>query len=99
MAKIPVDTFTNYIIYIFLIFEIIGTAWMCGYNDHYLLRLWYTFTMITLFVTRICSFYRKDYMMYLLEMCYVVNIVSIFFVYFDFGIKYIYPFLHGPLIA
>ena len=99
MAKISVNTFSNYVIYVFLIFEIIGTAWICGHDDHNLLKLWYVFTMFTLFCTRICSFYRKDYMLYLLEMCYVVNIVSMFSVYFNVGIEYVYPFLHGPLIA
>ena len=99
MAKISIDTFTNYVIYVFLICEIIGTAWICGHNDHELLKTWYIFTTITLFGTRVCSFYRKDYMLYLLEMCYVVNLVSIISMYFNVGMKYVYPFLHGPLIA
>ena len=80
-------------------FEIIGTAWICGSNDHLLLRNWYMFTMVSLFATRLYSFYRKNYLLYLLEMCYLINIVSMISVYFNVGLEYVYPFLHGPLIA
>lgn len=99
MTKVPTNTFQNYIIYLFLMFEIVGTAWICGSNDHALLRTWFTFTMITLFVTRLYSFYKKGYLLYLWEMCYFVNLVSIPMIYNDIGMNYIYPFLHGPLIA
>lgn len=99
MAKIPVDTFKNYVIYLFLMCEIIGTAWICGSNDHKLLRNWYMFTMLTLFGTRLYSFYRKNYILYLLEMCYMINLASMFSIFFNVGVEYLYPFLHGPLIA
>lgn len=99
MTKVPTDTFKNYVIYLFLMFEMLGTAWLCGSNNHTYLRYWYVFTMATLFITRIYSFYRKNYLLYLYELCYAVNIVSMFSVYLNIGIEYVYPFLHGPLIA
>lgn len=99
MGKIQVDTFKNYVIYVFVMFEIIGTAWICGSNNHNLLKKWYIFTMVTLFGTRLYSFYRKNYLLYLFEMCYIVNLASMFSVFFDVGLEYVYPFLHGPLIG
>ena len=99
MAPVKTDTFQNYVIYIFILFEIITSAWLLGSNDHELMKYWYAFVQLSLFGTRIYSFYRKDYLLYLFEMCYIVNIISIFIVPTNYCLKYIYPFFHGPLMA
>ena len=98
MGKVPTDTFKNYVIYLYLMFEIMMTVWLCGYNDQKLLKYWFVFTLSTMLITRIYSFYRKGYLLFMLEFCYAVNIASMFLIFFDFGLVWIYPFLHGPLM-
>ncbi len=97
MAKVKLDSFTNYLIFLFLMFSGFVTAFICGSNNHQNLIRWYTFCFPLLMVLRVVSFYIKNYLLYMLELCYFVNFVSIFAVYFNVGMKYIYPYLHGPL--
>lgn len=97
MAEIETKTFKHTIMYILTFLLTMMSVWILAFDNHNIIKWWYSLLLSFLFVTRIYSFYRKDYLLYLLELCYVVNFVSIFYIPLGFDIKYIYPFMHGPL--
>lgn len=99
MTHIETNLFDHYLSYLFIMFCSITTAWLLGNNDHVLIRYWYPIIMGLLIGTRIVNFYKRKYQLYLLEMCYVVNLVSIIIIPLEYDIRYIYPFLHGPLMT
>jgi hypothetical protein len=100
MAPVRTDTVGHYVMYVTGICSLLGSVWVLASDFHPLIKCWYSGLLSFLFATRLYSFYKKNYLWYLLEMCYIVNIVSIFTVQFDnFGytMKLLYPFIHGPL--
>ena len=88
----------EYFSYIFSLGILVFTGWMLGYNDHSLLKYWYSFIMSLLLVFRIGDFKQKKYHHFFSEMCYFVNILAIYFLLMEFDLKPIYPYLHGPLL-
>lgn len=94
---VETKTFKHTIMYILIFLLTMVSVWILATDNHMIIRWWYSILLSFLFVTRIYSFYRKEYLLYLLELCYVVNFVSIFTVPFNIGMEYLYPFMHGPL--
>lgn len=92
-------SFQEYISYILLIVLYTATVWLLGNNNHQYLKLWFAGVMTGLLLLRIPDFIKRKYYHFFLEMCYFVNLATIFMLLFDIDIKYIYPFLHGPLLV
>lgn len=95
--EVQTKSFNHTIMYVLTFILTMGSVWVLAADNHTLIRWWYAFLLSFLFATRIYSFYRKEYLFYLLELCYVVNFVSIITVPANYGMKYLYPFMHGPL--
>ena len=93
-----VYTQVEYFSYMFSICALVATGWMLGYNDHQMLKYWYSFIMAILLIIRISDFKKKKYHHFFSEMCYFVNILAMYFFLADYDIKPIYPYLHGPLL-
>jgi hypothetical protein len=90
--------FQNYVSIPLVITLLCITSWIFGYGDLNLIRYWYVFSLGFLIGIRAIEFVEIKYYHFLTEMCYYINIVSIIVVLFDFDIKLIYPFTHGPLL-
>lgn len=99
MAPVKTDTFQHYAIYLFNMIAMLGTSWVLATNDHQLIKWWSVAFFVILCGTRFYSFYRKDYLFFLLEMCYTANLASIICIATECDLKLIYPFMHGPLMA
>lgn len=91
-------TMNQYFTYNMLIILIIATAWILGKNDHDTIKWWFVLIMPLLLIVRIPDFVKKQYHHFLVEMCYYVNVVSVGFILFGFDIRYVFSFLHGPLM-
>ena len=96
---IRTDNIKNYVSYLYIMFTIIITTWFLAHDNHKKIKLWYSITLFLLLLFRCISYYRKEYLLHMLEMCYFINLVSIFYVQSNYDIRYIYPFMHGPLMV
>lgn len=85
--------------YNMLLVLIVATGWILGKNDHDIIKYWFVTVMPMLLIMRIPDFLKRGYHHFLVEMCYYVNVMSVFFILFNFDIRYIFPFLHGPLMV
>lgn len=90
--------FQNYVSIPFVITLLCITSWVFGTGDIQLIRLWYVFSLACLLIIRGMEFVEIKYYHFLTEMCYFINVVSMWVVLFDYDIKLIYPFTHGPLL-
>lgn len=90
--------FQNYISIPFVITLLCVTSWVFGTGDIQLIRYWYVFSLTCLLGIRAMEFVEIKYYHFLTEMCYFINLVSMWVILFDFDIKLIYPFTHGPLL-
>lgn len=90
--------FQNYVSIPLVITLLCITSWIFGYGNLDLIRYWYVISLGCLIVIRTIEFVEIKYYHFLTEMCYYINIISIIVVLFDFDIKLIYPFTHGPLL-
>jgi len=90
--------FQNYISIPLVITLLCITSWIFGYGNLVIIRYWYVFSLGCLIGIRAVEFIEIKYYHFLTEMCYYINIISIIVVLFDFDIKLIYPFTHGPLL-
>jgi hypothetical protein len=89
----------EYVSYLFLMVLFTATTWLLGKNDHQLLKYWFPIVMIGLLALRIPDFMTKKYHHFLSEMCYYVNIIAIIILINGYDIRYVIPFLHGPLLS
>lgn len=90
--------FQNYVSIPFVITLLCITSWVFGTGNIQLIRFWYVFSLACLLGIRTAEFVEIKYYHFLTEMCYFINIVSMWVVLFDYDIKLIYPFTHGPLL-
>ncbi len=90
--------FKNYISIPFVITFLCITSWIFGKNNIKLIRYWYFFSMCCLLSIRISEFVEINYHHFLIEMCYYINILSMFIVLLNMDIRIIFPFTHGPLL-
>jgi hypothetical protein len=90
--------FQNYVSIPLVITLLCITSWIFGYGDLNLIRYWYVISLGSLIGIRAMEFVEIKYYHFLTEMCYYINVISIIVVLFDFDIKLIYPFTHGPLL-
>lgn len=97
MPQVQTNNFSHFISFVCIVTLAIGTGYILSPNDHIKIKYYYSILLSLLFLTRFYSFYRKDWLLYLFEMCYIVNFVSIFIVPLNYGLELIYPFMHGPL--
>lgn len=95
----PIKSLKEYFSQLYIIFCCILMTWILATNDHKLIKYTYLGIMISLLCFRTISFFRRGFQYYLLEMCYVINIISLFVIALDYDIKIIYPFMHGPLMC
>lgn len=93
-----INIFENYISIPFTITLLCLTSYIFGYGDLQIIKYWYCFSLGCFLLIRISEFVEIKYYHFLIEMCYYINIISIIIVLFDFDIKIIYPFTHGPLL-
>lgn len=93
----PLKSLKEYFGQLYLIFCAVSMTWVLANDDHNLIKYWYTFVIASLMAFRIVSFFRKGWQCFLIEMCYVMTMLSLFIIWFDYDIKIIYPFIHGPL--
>ena len=63
-----VYTQVEYFSYMFSICALVATGWMLGYNDHQMLKYWYSFIMAILLIIRISDFKKKKYHHFFSEM-------------------------------
>lgn len=96
-TEVQTKTFSHYVMYVTTFVLTMISVWILASDNHTLIKWWYSFLMVLLFFTRAYSFYRKGYLLYLFELCYVVNFVSIFTIPSNLGMKILYPYMHGPL--
>jgi len=90
--------FQNYVSVPFVVTLLCITSWVFGYGNLDLIRYWYGFSLTCLLGIRACEFIEIKYYHFLTEMCYYINVISIFVVLFDYDVRIIYPFTHGPLL-
>lgn len=93
----PLKSLKEYFSQLYLIFCVVSMTWILGDNNHDLIKYWYTFVIVSLLTFRAISFVRKGFECYLIEMCYIATLFSLPIILFDYDIKIIYPFIHGPL--
>jgi hypothetical protein len=74
------------------------TSWIFGYGNIQLIRYWYVFSMCLILGIRISEFVEIKYHHFLIEMCYYVNILTMYVVLMNYDIRIVYPFTHGPLL-
>lgn len=100
MSAITMTTFTQleYFSYIFSLILLLATGWLLGFNDHIILKYWFTFVMSILLLIRIPDFKHRKYQHFFYELCYFVNIYAMYILLMDKDIKIVYPYLHGPLL-
>jgi hypothetical protein len=82
----------------FLMVLCIATSWLLGKNDHYTLKYWFAIIMGCLLLIRIPDFKKKKYHHFFAELCYYVNVLTMIILLTNIDIRYIFPFLHGPLL-
>ena len=75
------------------------TAWLLGNANLNLLKYWYCLLMPILIIMRIPDFIKKKYYHYFFELCYFLNILTIFILLGNADLKITYPFLHGTFIC
>lgn len=75
------------------------TAWLLGNANLNLLKYWYCFMMSILLIIRIPDFIKKNCYHYFFELCYFLNILTIFILLLNSNLKLTYPFLHGTFIC
>jgi len=90
--------FKNYISVPFVITFLCVTSWIFGTGNINLIRYWYFISMSFLLGIRVSEFIEIKYYHFLVEMCYYINILTMFIVILDMDVKIIYPFTHGPLL-
>jgi hypothetical protein len=90
--------FRNYVSIPLVITLMCITSWIFGKGDIELIRYWYFFSMCCLLFIRISEFVEINYHHFLIEMCYFINILTMFVVLFNIDIRIVYPFTHGPLL-
>lgn len=93
----PLKSLKEYFSQLYLIFCVVSMTWVLANDDHNLIIYWYTFVITSLMVFRTVSFFRKGWQCFLIEMCYAMTALLLFIIWFDYDIKIIYPFIHGPL--
>jgi hypothetical protein len=93
-----IDKQKAYFSYIFTLSILVSTGWILGNNNEKVIKYWYCVIMSLLLIIRIPDFRNKKYHHFFSEMCYFVNLLTIYFLLFNFDIKPIYPYLHGPLL-
>ena len=74
------------------------TSWIFGNGDINYIKIWYFISMCLLLGLRISEFVEIKYHHFLVEMCYYINVLTMFIVLLDYDVTIIYPFTHGPLL-
>ena len=90
--------FQNYVSIPFVITLLCITSWVFGTGNIQLIRYWYVFSLACLLGIRAIEFVEIKYYHFLTEMCYFINIFSMWVILFDYDIRIICPFTHGPLL-
>lgn len=88
----------QYFTFVYTTITLISTIWLIGTVNVQALQIVYPLTCAIVLAFRIEEFYRKKYMLFFIELCYFLLVWSAVMVACRFDVKYIYPFLHGPLL-
>ncbi len=84
--------------FVYTMVTLIVLIWFLGTANTIGLRILFPITGGIMLIMRVEEFYRKKYMLFFMELCYFVFVWSIIGVVGNYDIKYVYVFLHGPLI-
>lgn len=93
----PLKSLKEYFSQLYLIFCVVSMTWVLATDEHFLIKCWYTFEIVTLMGFRVVSFFRKGWQCFLIEMCYYITAYSLYIIWSEQDIKIIYPFIRGPL--
>jgi uncharacterized membrane protein SpoIIM required for sporulation len=93
----PLKSLKEYFSQLYLIFCNNLMVWFLAYDDHVLIKYWYSSILVPLLSFRTVSFVKKRMQFYLIEMCYFINVLTLYVINSGRDIRVVYPFLHGPL--
>lgn len=82
---------------LYLVFCLVSMTWFLANDDHFLIKIWWTFVIGSAMFFRTISFFRNGSQCYLIEMCYIMTAYALYIMWTGEDIKNILPFLHGPL--
>jgi hypothetical protein len=83
---------------VYTISTLILTIFFLGSSNIFALRVLYPFTCGLTLLFRIEEFYRKGFILFFVELCYFLFVWTAVAVACGFDVRYVYPFLQGPLI-
>ena len=94
-----IHSFINKFSSTFIILLISITSWLCGVSNINLLKYWFCLTMPFVLLLRFYDYIKKKYYHFLIELCYFINFLTIYFLIYDIDLKLLFPFLHGTFIC
>lgn len=74
------------------------TCWILGRNDHMLLRIWYAIVILVYIGLRIQNYVEMKRYHFFAEICYYINLITVYIVLTGIDIRTIYPFIHGCML-
>lgn len=85
--------------FIFSLYSLLLLEWFVATQNIFALRILFPIVSIIMMLHRIYEFcFIKKCPLFLMEFCYVIWIWSVVIISMNADVRYIYPFLHGPLI-
>lgn len=93
----PLKSLKEYFSQLYLVFCLVSITWVLANNDHFLIKILWSFVISSSMIFRTISFFRNGSQCYLIEMCYIITAYSIYVMWFKNDVKCVLPFLYGPL--